>query len=210
MKKVSRILACAFLAMGMVMTVSCGDDDEGNNGNGGNNGGNTENLPTTIDENFDNGIPATWTTIDADGDGITWMMCSEYFSETYGVDGSDCVMSPSYINNIGPLTSDNYLVTPKIYIEDGATLSYQITNFQAEYPDPYSVLIGTLENGEFTSVGTLVPEEQVETGAYDGNGAYTSRSVDLSAYKGQSLCIAFRHNATDCYWLLLDNVKVTK
>ena len=61
MKKVFRFFAIAAIACGMTMAVSCNKDDNGENGgNGGNGGGgNTENLPTTIDENFNNGLPST-------------------------------------------------------------------------------------------------------------------------------------------------------
>lgn len=201
MKKVTRIFTIAALTFGMVMAVSCKKDENG--------GGNTENLPTTLDENFDNGIPSTWNNIDADGDGYKWVPSTSNFQSPCGVDGTECAASASFINNVGALDADNYLVSPKIYIEEGAKLTFDITSFQAEYPDTYQVLVGNVENGAFVAVATIATET-ASTGYYDQNGAWTSRSFDLSAYKGQSLSIAIRHQCNDMFWLLLDNVKVSK
>ena len=178
------------------MAVSCKKDENGSNG------GNSENLPTTLDENFDNGIPSTWNNIDADGDGYKW----QNTLITQGGDESDpypCAMSASYLNVIGALTPDNYLVSPKIYIEEGAKLTYEVAAIdQSYYQDHYAVLIGTMENGAFKTVATLL-EENVPS------PSTTTRTIDLSEHKGKSVCIAFRHfNCTDMYIMTIDNVKV--
>lgn len=196
MKKVTRIFTIAALAFGMVMAVSCKKDENGGNG------GNSENLPTTLDENFDNGIPSTWNNIDADGDGYKW----QNTLITQSGDESDpypCAMSASYYNMIGALTPDNYLVSPKIYIEEGAKLTYEVAAIdQSYYQDHYAVLIGTMENGAFKTVATLL-EENVPS------PSTTTRTIDLSEHKGKSVCIAFRHfNCTDMYIMTIDNVKV--
>ena len=208
MKKVFRIFTIAAIAFGMSMTVACTDDNEGGGNNNGNGNGGNENLPTTIDENFDNGLPAGWTCIDADGDGYNWVICSEsWFGQNgfdnQGVNGTDCMMTASYINNIGALTPDNYLVTPKIHINEGAKLTYQIgATDESYYEEHYAVLVGNLNNGSFTTVCTLLTETVPQAD-------FTLRTIDLSAYAGQNLCIAFRHfDITDMYWMALDNVKV--
>ncbi len=204
MKKVTRIFTIAALAFGMTMAVSCNKDPENEGGNGGNGGGNTENLPTTLDEQFTGGIPSTWTNIDADGDGYAWQnwlfLQDGSTSEPY-----DMAMSASYLNTIDAMTPDNYLVSPKIYIEEGATLSYEVGAIdQNYYEDHYAVLLGTVENGAFKSIATL-KEENVPS------PSTTTRTIDLSEYKGKSVCIAFRHyNCTDMYIMTIDNVKVTK
>lgn len=215
MKKTVRFFAMAAIALGMTLAVGCDKDNTDDGNGGGNNGGNTENLPTTIDENFNNGFPAGWTAIDADGDGQNWILASQSWFATngnggsdLGIDGSDCICSASFINGIGALTTDQYLVLPKLFIpNEGRTLTYQVTNFQAQYPDQYSVVVGTLADGTFTITGTLQEPERVSTGINDQSG-YTARSISLDAYKGQSIYIAFRHNDTDAYWLFLDDVKV--
>lgn len=205
MKKVTRFFAIAAIAFGMTMMFACGGNDPDNPdnpGGGGNGGGNTENLPTTLDETFANGIPGTWTNIDADGDGAMWMSTGGQLADA---DGNGAVYSQSYDNNIGPLTPDNYLVTPKLYIEEGATLSYEVGAVDANYyRDHYSVLVGNVENGVFKAVGTLVNEDVPSPNT-------TTRTFSLSDYKGQSLSIAFRHfDCIDMYIMTIDNIKVTK
>lgn len=193
MKKLYRFLALVANACVMIVMVACGGDDKVP--------GNTENLPTTLSEKFDNGIPSDWTNIDADGDGRAWQ---DYILDVAGnhisLDGQVC--SGSYLNSIGALEPDNYLITPKLYIKAGATLSYDVAPFDTiYYPDHYAVLVGTIEDGVFNPVGTLVEE--------DCSQAAVTRTVSLNEYKGQSLNIAFRHyNCTDVYVMTLDNVTV--
>ena len=209
MKKVFRFFALAAIVCGMTMAVSCGKDD---GEDGGTTGGNTENLPTTLDENFNNGLPSTWTAIDADGDGYNWTPFSNsWWSQNsgqtpFGTDDSDCMVSASFINGIEALNTDNYLVMPKLYINDGAKLTYKIASYQAQYADSYSVVAGTLENGTFTITSTLF-SDVANSGIADGDGL-VEKTVDLSVLKDQSVYIAFRHNCTDCYWLVLDDVMV--
>lgn len=212
MKKVLRFFAMAAFVFGMTAMVSCGkDDDVEDGGNGGNGGNSTETGdPVLLEENFNNGVPSTWVNIDADGDGFAWMRCSEVFSQGYGVDGSDCAASASYINGTGALSADNYLVTPTMHIPGagGYKLTYYVGNFQAEYPDTYSVLVGTVENGVFVSKATLFSGES-PVGLYDNEDDMEQKTFNLDEFKGQDIQIAFRHNCTDMYWLMIDNVKVS-
>ncbi len=206
MKKVIRFFAAAAFVFGMTAMVSCGGDDEGDNGdNGGNNEPvvNPENLPTSLSETFDNGIPSDWINIDADGDGYKWQ------SYLYLQDGSQseqqAALSGSYMNTIGPLTPDNYLVTPKLWIEEGTKLTYEVSGVDQQwYAENYTVYVGVMENGTFVPKGTLL-NETVPT------AAVTKRTIDLSEYKNQSLNICFRHHdIEDIYYIVIDNVTVGK
>ena len=207
MKKVFRFLAIAAFAFGMTAMVACGDKEE--EGEGGGNGNNTvvenpDNLPTTLSEGFENGVPAGWTNIDADGDGYAWQ--DWLYSQTgEELSGYGFIMSASYLNTINALTPDNYLVSPKIWIEDGATLSYEVGAMDANYyQDHYAVLLGNVENGAFVPVATIVDEDVPSPNT-------TTRTFNLSEYKGQALSIAFRHfNCTDMYIMTIDNVTVSK
>ena len=204
MKKVFRIFTIAAIAFGMSMTVACSDDNEGGSGNSNNNvndNGN-ENLPTTIDENFDNGIPTTWTNIDADGDGYMWenTLILQGGAES---DPYPYAMSASFRNDVGALYPDNYLISPKIKIPANATLTYEVGAVDANYyAENYTVYLGTVQNGTFNATVTLLNETVPSVDP-------TPRTIDLSAYAGQSLCVAFRHHdITDMYYMTIDNVKV--
>ena len=218
MKKVFRFFALAAMAMSVTMFMACGSDEPEDNGTNGGGNNNETGDPILLNENFDNGMPSTWTRIDADGDGYNWTVSTTYFSGPEGVDGTECMVSPSYTNNSGALNTDNYLVTPTIHIPGagGYSLTYAIASFQEEFPDTYSALVGTLSNGNFSPIATLVTETPANgvitapdgTTASPGEG-YKTRSYSLDQFKGQDVCIAFRHNCYDAYFLCIDNVKIS-
>ena len=211
MKKVFKFMAIAAIAFGLTMNVACkGDEEEEGGGNGGNNTPveNPDNLPVTIDENFDGGLGA-WTIIDADGDGSTWVSSADAMAEGYGHEGSTaCALSKSYDNSIGALTPDNYLVSEKLWIKDGTTLTWYVAAQDANYPqEHYSVEIGKVENNNWVKEATLF-EETFSGSSKDQTGWY-QRSVDMSQYKGKAYQIAFRHHdCTDMFYLLIDDVKL--
>lgn len=217
MKKVVRFFAMAAFVFGMTAMVSCGKDDpEDNGGNGGNGGGgnNTETGdPILLDENFDNGISG-WTNIDADGDGISWMTTTEAFGEPAGHNSTECALSASYINGVGALEPDNYLVSPQIHIPGagGYNLTWYVCAQDASYPaDHYAVYVGKVENGSFVPSGNAIYDEDITAkGEPKDQGTWRQRSVNLDAYKGQDVQIAFRHfNCTDQFMMLIDDVKVS-
>ena len=200
MKKAFKFLAIAAIAFGMSMFVSC-NPEEDNTGNGGNgNGGN--NYPTSLNETFADGIPTTWTNIDADGDGYMW--CDYVINGQTGEQVPEGkAVSASYQNGVGALSPDNYLVSPTITIPDGATLTYEVGGVDANYYEEYySVYVGTLANGQFTPTATLKSETVPSVDP-------TTRTIDLSAYAGQNLNIAFRHyDSYDVYVMTIANVTV--
>ena len=162
----------------------------------------TQSLPFL--EGFENGLPACWTALDQDGDSYTWVdnIYSDWTYEAY--EGEGCVMSASYINNVGALTPDNWLISPALAIPDsGATLSWYVTTQDPNYPNEfYDVMISSSTTPDsFTSLfnETLFTDEwQMRTVNINGNWA------------GQTVHIAFRHhNSSDMYWMKIDNVSVT-
>ena len=202
MKKVFRIFTIAAIAFGMSMTVACTDDNEGG-GNNGNGNGSNENLPTSLNVTFADGvIPADWTNIDADGDGYKW--CNYVVNSQTGEQiPQECILSASYQNDVGALSPDNYLVTPKIKIAEGAKLTYEVGGIDASYyAENYTVYLGTMEGGSFHPTATLLNETVPSKEP-------TVRTIDLSAYAGQATQIAFRHHDSyDIYVITLANVKV--
>ncbi|MBR3958435.1 MAG: choice-of-anchor J domain-containing protein [Bacteroidales bacterium] len=204
MKKVFKIFALAAVALCVTTFVGCKDEEKEEENNNNTATENPNNLPTSLSEDFANGVPSGWTNIDADGDGYAWQ---DWLNDQYGqrMQGDGVIMSASYLNGIEALTPDNYLVTPKLWIEDGAKLTYEVGAVDASYyQDHYAVLVGTVENGVFVSKGSLVDEDVPSP-------TTTTRTFDLSEYKGQELSIAFRHyNCTDMYIMTIDNVKIGK
>ena len=144
-----------------------------------------------------------WTFFDADGDGYGWDL--DYWNgSNYHHNGTGVAGSASFINQVGVLTPDNWMITPQIQVPaEGATLNWYVGGVDASYfSEHYTVLVST--TGTATSDFTNM--------VFDGNVAnvnFTLKSLDISAFAGQNIYIAFRHcNSTDVYWMLVDDIEV--
>lgn len=152
---------------------------------------------TLLSESFESfEIPAGWIRIDNDGDLYNWDPMNAFT----GYNGGSCIISASY--NGGALTPDNWLITSPVNLTSNAVLTFYVAGSDPEYyQENYSVYISTTGNNisDFTTLLT--------TGVTTNN--FVQQSVDLSAYTGQTVYIAFRHhNCTDQYCLRLDEVVV--
>ena len=144
-----------------------------------------------------------WTFFDADGDGYGWDL-NYWNGSNYHHNGTGVAGSASFINQVGVLTPDNWLITPQIQVPaEGATLNWYVGGVDASYfSEHYTVLVSTTGTNttDFTNM------------VFDGNVAnvnFTLKSLDISAFAGQNIYIAFRHcNSTDVYWMLVDDIEV--
>ena len=157
-----------------------------------------------LEEEFDNGtIPETWLNVDADGDGYKWAAIDSLLVGHKGNDG--CAYSQSFVNNVGAKHPDNWLITPQITLSGNCTLTYfvagQDKNYAAEHYGVFLSETGT-QTTDFTE--TLIDETLP-----NGTNEYHEKTIDLSAYAGKAVYLAFRHyNISDMYMLKLDGVKV--
>ena len=167
-------------------------------------------LPYT--EDFEEGMPACWTILDQDGDGISWEDSYNPVSYYSGVDLSGSgygdsdgfVLSGSYSNVIGALTPDNWLITPALVIpSEGAKLTWYVSAIDADYAaEYYDVMLSTSLN---PSTFTSVFNETLQSDQWE------QRSVNIGGnYAGQNVYVAFRnHNTNDIFLMKIDNVSVT-
>jgi M6 family metalloprotease-like protein len=177
---------------------------------------------TVFAEDFENGIPATWRNVDQDGDGYIWGI--RYSGAT--PQSSSSAASASYVNGVGPVNPDNWLVTPAITLTANNELKYYVNAQDATWSaEHYAVYISTSNTvpGTFTKLFeetmTASPGKPVNNpapGTFRSEGplyvpgAWYERTIDLSAYNGQTVYIAFRHfNCFNQFSLNLDNVKIT-
>ena len=180
----------------------------------------------TFSYDFDNGMPSDWTTIDADGDGYTWvssMTPGNYHNSGVNLEGTGhngsahYVISGSYANGTGQvLYPDNYLVSPLVTIGNGSTFSFwacaQDVNYAAEH---FGVAVSSTGTGDWTMVNEWTMSakgEGAKTGfTRSGNrtqGNWYKYIVDLSAYSGQKY-IAIRHfNCSDQFILNVDDIEL--
>ena len=179
---------------------------------------------TSFSQNFNNSVfPEGWTTIDADGDGYNWVLTNQmaaygYSAANDGHYGTVGMTSGSYHGSVGPLTPDNYLVTPKVNLVQGSTFSFWACAQDADYPaEHFGVYVS--DNG--TSGWTMVQEWTMTAKGASGNkgngrdgntrdiGNWYQYTVDLSAYAGEKY-IAIRHfNCSDEFFLEVDDIMLT-
>ena len=143
--------------------------------------------------------PAGWTMVDDDGDGENWYQ--------FSVDphtGNYSATSASYINYVGELYPDNWLITPPLAIP--ATGDYMVEYYVAsqdpDWPEEhYGFYVST--SGPAIATFTMLSQETME------DGDRHQRSNPLASYAGQTVHFAFRHfNSTDNYMMKIDDVCV--
>ena len=159
-----------------------------------------------------------WHQIDADGDGNTWQRRQD---TGVGHNSNACVTSASYVNdNKGALTPDNYLYTPQRYaVSNGASISFYVcaqdANWAAEH---YGVAVATTSGTPTASDFVTIWEETLtakarakgKTRGTNEQGTWYLKTIDLSAYAGQSIWIAIRHfNCTDQFMINVDDITIS-
>ena len=165
------------------------------------------NAQTIFSENFDGvavsnrigAIPEDWTTY---GDNLTNYY--QGFSQSWDVYQFDDLgkvgISLSYT---GEGTAVNrWLITPAIAIADsGYCLTFEIFGIDNSYPEAFEIKISTtgVEKTDFTTSVLNVPVVPA------GENNYL---VNLDAFVGQSIHIAFVNKGANAYYLVLDNISV--
>lgn len=162
-------------------------------------------------EGFENGATG-WTIIDSDGDGITWQLSDTSsqianFAATYPRTGNSCIIALSYDNlTYEALTPDEWLISPAITIPAGVsyTLSFYDNGTNPSYAaEHYAVHVASANTVAAMSATTALMEQTLST------GDWIKRTVDLSAYAGQTIYIGFRHfGCTDQFCLGIDDIRV--
>ncbi len=126
-----------------------------------------------------------WLDIDADGNGNTEAVSTSW--------------------NGGPTeTADDWMLTTGLgVLPANQRLFWDAQALNATFSDGYEVRVSTTQIPANTiNYSTLLFSVTAE------NPYSTTRSVDLSAYSGQTVFIAFRNNSTDQYLLTIDNIRV--
>ena len=166
---------------------------------------------------FAEGTLDPWTTIDADGDGYDWTLAPGTQINARGGDDDYAVYSQSYVNNVGPVTPDNYLVSPKVKL-DGSITFYgcaQDASYFAEHFGVYVSTKGNTDPADFEKVQewdmAASRAAKVSRGAFRAPakvaGQWHEYTVDLSGYEGAEGYVAIRHfDCTDFFFLVVDDI----
>ena len=172
---------------------------------------------------FEGGVQ-NWTCIDNDGDGHTWFHSSNSVDESgyayngFGHNASDGFMvSASYSDlTYDSYSADNYLISPQMYtLGNNASLDFYFDYANDDYPDHFEVCVATASNpvaSDFISVWNVDMRSRAEkTTVRHSNNRYLNWrnvTVDLNAYAGQDVWIAFHHQDSDMYEVWIDDVTI--
>ena len=152
-----------------------------------------------VTEDFENGT-GDFTQIDGNADGYVWdYIYDDSYGELKSHSGYGGMQSYSYINGVGALTPDNWLVTP-LAVLDG-TFSFWASAQDGDWTDEHFAVYVSLAGNTSADDFVLVSEE------FTANGYPTEYAVDLSSYAGQEGYIAIRHfNCYDQFGLVVDDI----
>lgn len=123
--------------------------------------------------------------------------------------GDSCAFSTSWTNPEG--VADDWMWTPAISIPASGQvkLNWNALAYDADYRDGYEVrIMTTAPTGTNGNIGNMVSASQVIYSNDAENSTWTERSVDLSAYTGQTVYIGFRNNSNNKFLLLIDDIVV--
>ena len=150
------------------------------------------------DEQFDD-----WAILDIDGDNHYWGQIQ--LSED-GEPDDFAWYSESYVNGVGAVTPDNWLISPEIQF--GGELSFYAWGLDADWAsEVFNVLVApssaidgtTVYYGQFVSI----------TPDITTTGTKTKYTFDLSAYEGAGYFAIQHHNVSNEFILIIDDVTVT-
>ncbi len=175
---------------------------------------------TEFTEGFEGGLNG-WNVLNASGD-ASWIHSDDnlggYDYTILAHGGTGFAMGYSFVDYMGAYNIDSYLYTPQKYtITNGSTLTFWADNANDSYPENFSVCVATADNptaADFTQVwaGGAKADNAEKTAVRRGENRYENwrqHTIDLSAYAGQDVYIAFHDVNYDMYEIWIDDVQLT-
>ncbi|MBR5949167.1 MAG: choice-of-anchor J domain-containing protein, partial [Clostridia bacterium] len=153
---------------------------------------------------FENGSEG-WTFI---GTGDTsWVLSDDnpggYDYTVFAHEGSSFIMSYSFIDYVGSYQANNWAISPAVALPNGsARVSFYANHANISYPEAIDVYIGT--SADPASM-TLLQSNVSPSTSYDD--PWTHFEIDLSAYAGQTVHLAFYDHCYDMYEIWVDQVE---
>jgi len=169
----------------------------------------SSNAQTVFSENFNSSTAlANWTLLDLDGN--TPQSGYAFFTDAFitfpdpdsSAVGDTCAASTSWFATPG--TANDYMISPSMLLPQNAVLTFDVRASDAGFPDGFQVLISTS-----TPDTAGLNANPVLLNVPAATGVWTNRTVDLSAYSGQTVHLAIRNNSNDMNILLIDNFVVS-
>lgn len=171
----------------------------------------TMNAQTTVwSDDFNDSDISDWNLVDEDGDSFNWSVV-----QIQDAEGNPAVEAPtpvlrsaSWNSVIGPLTPNNWAISPAIDLTGASgliSLNWQAMAVDADYDEEnYTVYVGTVG-----TVADLLTSSTTFNENLAGVNTLTDRTLDISNFAGETVYIAFRHHGTtDIFTMEIDNVAV--
>ncbi|MFH2143404.1 MAG: M6 family metalloprotease domain-containing protein, partial [Bacteroidota bacterium] len=156
-------------------------------------------LDYILKEDFESGTfpPTGWTINNVDGAGTTWAT-STIQNHSFG--GGN---SARHVYGVAGYNENGYFITPQITsLPAGAVLNFWSYNEWPTYYGTNSVLLSTTTNAPAAFTVNLYQPASV-------TASWVSTQIDLSAYAGQNIYIAFRYQGNDAHTWYIDDVDVS-
>jgi hypothetical protein len=163
-------------------------------------------------DDFDDEDISDWTLVDVDGDEFDWGAVQIQDEDGNPV-GTPVLRSASWNVAEGPLTPDNWAITPVLDLSNyptgsTITLDWSVMAIDASYDaEKYSVYVSTSNDPTvMINSSTTFTESTL-----NGVNTLTPRTLNISAFAGQAVVyVAFRHwGVSDQFTMELDDVSVT-
>jgi len=160
------------------------------------------NAQTYFSEDFSSGNLNDWTLTNADGDAFDWVI------QDYTVGQGNVATSLSWDATAGALTPDNWMVSSVIDLAAATgtvNLEWKVKGQDQSFvAENYTVYVGTAAD-----IATLGASATNFNEVLTTSTGYMSRTLDVSAFAGQSIFVAFRHhNVSDMFRMNVDDIKV--
>ena len=172
----------------------------------------TKAQTTLINESFNNGIPANWTTIDGDlatpfnDTMVNQLNGAFHISEDLDSTGlgDSALLATSWFDN-DSTEANNFLVTPSLtFTSAGNYLNFQAKSFDGSYPDGLEIFYISDINQIDSSTSSTMLFDTIAVPPF-----WTDFQVKLDSIPLNSpIHVVFRHYATNQYILGLDNINI--
>ncbi len=164
-------------------------------------------------DGFEDGLDNWAANIDADEDGYPWMTTANLYDwsqqyagyqdmSSYVYKGNVSALSGSFINNLGTLYPDNFLVSPRVNL--GGAVSFWAMPADQNYPaETFGIFVSTSDDAEDVDSYVEVKSWTMTT------GDWRLFSADLSQFSGQGYLALRNYNGNDQYMVLIDEFVIT-
>jgi hypothetical protein len=161
-----------------------------------------------LTEDFNNGFPASWTRINADG--LTpqpsvsfvdnaWVSWED--PDSTGT-GDSVAVATSYYTPAG--TANDWMISPPIVLKNhGNFLQWQVKSVDPSYPDGYDLYV--------TNTAAIVDSFTVARRFFQTDFElpnWTDREVSLDTFAGQTVYFAFKAKSYNEFLLVIDNIRL--